>query len=188
MAQTLERISCETGSALATLPAPYTQPCSQILATDVIYAPIWTDGVTTPAAGRASTTVAATSVFTYPYGGTSGIPSTPPTNGNCVPWSAQCRITIHYANPASNPTQLFIQNLWNDTSRVATVNGVANTPVTCTQLSQSAEPAANKVQVPAGQLDLTGGSPLSLSGTGDGDATHVTSYEDLLFPHDELDA
>jgi hypothetical protein len=184
MAQTLERISCETGSALAALPAPYTQPCSQILATDVIYAPIWTDTLTTPQPD-VLTTVAGTGVFTYPYGGTAGIPSTPPTNGSCVPWSAQCRITIHYANPASNPTQLFIQNLWNDTSRVATVKGVANTPVTCT-LCHNPLSAANKEQVPAGQLDLTGGSPLSLSGTGDGDATHVASYEDLLFPHDEL--
>ena len=32
------------------LPEPYTQPCSQILATDVIYAPVWTHGVTTPQA------------------------------------------------------------------------------------------------------------------------------------------
>ena len=105
MAQTLARISCETGSALASLPAPYTQPCSQILATDVIYAPIWTDAVTTPQADVLNV-VAGTNVFTYPYGGTTGIPSTPPTNGSCAPWSAQCRITIHYANPASNPTQL----------------------------------------------------------------------------------
>ena len=29
MAQTLERISCETGSALGQLPEPNTQPCSQ---------------------------------------------------------------------------------------------------------------------------------------------------------------
>jgi hypothetical protein len=182
MAQTLERISCETGSALASLPAPYTQPCSQILATDVVYAPIWTDTVTTPQADVLNV-VAGTNVFSYPYGGTTGIPSTPPTNGSCAPWSAQCRITIHYANPASNPTQLFIQNLWNDSSRVATVNNVANTPVTCT-LCHNPLSAQNKVQVPAGQLDLTG-LPASGAG-GDGDVTHVESYEDLLFSHDEL--
>jgi hypothetical protein len=173
MAQTLERISCETGSALASLPAPYTQPCSQILATDVVYAPIWTDSVTPPQPDNA---------IDFPYGGTTGIPSTPPTNGSCAPWSAQCRITIHYANPASNPTQLFIQNLWNDTSRVATVNNVANTPVTCT-LCHNPLSAQNKVQVPAGQLDLTG---VASSGGGDQDVTHVESYEDLLFSHDEL--
>jgi hypothetical protein len=181
MAQTLERISCETGSALAALPAPYTQPCSQILATDVIYAPIWTDGIATPQADVLNV-VAGTNVFTYPYGGTTGIPSTPPTNGSCAPWSAQCRITIHYANPASNPTQLFIQNLWNDTSRVATVNGVANTSITCT-LCHNPISAQNKAQVPAGQLDLTG---VASSGGGDGDVNHVQSYEDVLFSHDEL--
>ncbi len=182
MAQTLERISCETGSALAGLPVPYTQPCSQILATDVIYAPIWTDTVTTPQADVLNV-VAGANVFSYPYGGTSGIPSTPPTNGSCAPWSAQCRITIHYANPASNPTQLYIQNLWNDTSRVATVNGVANTSITCT-LCHNPLSAQNKVQVPAGQLDLTGVA--SSGATGDNDVTHVQSYEEVLFSHDEL--
>jgi Tol biopolymer transport system component len=175
MAQTLERISCETGSALAGLPAPYTQPCSHILATDVVYAPIWTDTVTTPQPDVA---------LDYPYGGTTGIPggATPP-NGNCMPWSAQCRITIHYANPASNPTQEYIQNLWNYASRVATVNNVPNTPVTCT-LCHNPLSAQNKVQVPAGQLDLTGVA--SSGATGDNDVTHVQSYEDVLFSHDEL--
>jgi hydrazine synthase alpha subunit-like protein len=182
MAQTLSRISCETGSALAALPAPYTQPCSQILATDVIYAPIWTDTVTTPQPD----VLLSPNVFTYPYSGTAGIPGgSTPLNGNCAPWSAQCRITIHYANPASNPTQEYIQNLWNYASRVATINGVPNSPATCT-LCHNPLNAQNKEQVPAGQLDLTGGAPLSVSGTGDGDATHVASYEDLLFPHDEL--
>ncbi|MGD0501992.1 MAG: hypothetical protein ABSD02_04575 [Steroidobacteraceae bacterium] len=182
MAQTLERISCEKGSALAALPVPYTQPCSQILATDVIYAPIWTDTITTPQPD-VLTVVGGTKFFSYPYGGTTGIPSAPPTNGSCAPWSAQCRITIHYANPASNPTQLFVQNLWNDISRVATVNNVANTPITCT-LCHNPLSAQNKVQVPAGQLDLTG-LPESVTG-GDGDATHVQSYEEVLFSHDEL--
>lgn len=182
MAQTLARISCETGSPLPNLPAPYTQPCSQILTTDVIYAPIWTDTITTPQPDILNV-VAGTDIYTYPYAGTTGIPSAPPTNGSCAPWSAQCRITIHYANPNSNPAQLFIQNLWNDTARVATVNGVANTSVTCT-LCHNTLNAQNQVQVPAGQLDLTGGA--SSGASGDDDATHVESYEDVLFPHDEL--
>jgi hypothetical protein len=173
MAQTLQRLTCESGSPFPTLPPPYTQPCSQILATDVSYAPIWTDTVTTPQADA---------VIDYPYAGTTGIPSAPPTNGNCIPWSAQCRITIHYANPASNPTQLFIQNLWNDTSRMGTVKGVANTPIVCTSCHDTLD-ANKKAQVPLGQLDLTGGAS---SGGGDNDVTHVQSYEDLLFPHDEL--
>ena len=164
MAQTLERISCEKGSPFA--------PCSQLMTTDVIYANLWTTGVTLPA-GDVDT------AFSYTYSGTTGIPSSPPmVIGNCIPWSAQCRITIHYANPASNPTQLFIQNLWSNASRVATVNGVANTSVTCTNCHNELN-LQNKIQVPAGQVDLTGG-PSSA------DITVVTSYTDLLFQHDEL--
>ncbi len=180
MAQTLARISCEQGSALATLAEPYTQPCSQILQTDVIYTPIWTYGVTTPQAD---------SSVDYPYGTSVsgatnlGIPSTPPTNGSCTPWSAQCRITIHYANANSNPAQLFIQNLWNSTTRVATVNGVANTSVTCT-VCHNPLSAQNKEQVPAGQLDLTGGpsGPNVITP----DPTLVSSYQNVLSQHFEL--
>jgi Hydrazine synthase alpha subunit middle domain/WD40-like Beta Propeller Repeat len=180
MAQTLARISCEQGSALGKLAEPNTQPCSQILASDVIYAPIWTQGVTTPQADN---------YIDLPYGtsvtnaANLGIPSTPPTNNNCVPWSAQCRITIHYANANSNPTQLFIQNLWNSTTRVATVNGVANTSVTCTNCHNTLN-LQNKPQVPAGQLDLTGGT--SGPNVVTPDATLVTSYQNVLSQHFEL--
>jgi hypothetical protein len=174
MAQTLERISCETGSALAKLPEPLTQPCSQILTTDVIYTPIWTNSVTTPQPDQN---------IDYPYGTsvtgatTEGIPSTPPVNGNCFPWSAQCRITIHYANPNSNPVGLFIQNLWSSLTRTATVNGVANTSVTCTNCHNTVN-LQTQIQVPAGQLDLTAGASTV-------DATIVSSYENLLFQRDE---
>ncbi|HTV97561.1 MAG TPA: hypothetical protein VME42_16265 [Steroidobacteraceae bacterium] len=173
MAQTLERISCETGSALASLPEPYTQPCSQVLTTDVIYAPVWTSGVTTPQADANIDYYYGTSVT---GASTQGIPSTPPMIiGNCIPWSAQCRITIHYANPASNPVGLFIQNLW-QTARGPVVNGVATQ--TCTNCHNPVS-LQNQNQVPAGQLDLTAAASAA-------DATIVNSYEDLLFQHDEL--
>ena len=159
MAQTLARVSCVKGSAI---------PCSQILSSDVIYAAVWTAGTTPPQADTA---------FSYTYGGAAGIPGSPPTNANCANWSAQCRITIHYANANSNPPQLYIQNLWNLPSRTATVNGVANTPVTCT-LCHNTIDAKNAVQVPTGQLDLTGGASSV-------DPSVVTSYEQVLFPHDE---
>lgn len=173
MAQTLQRISCATGSTLA--------PCSQMLATDVIYANVWTTGVTLPAGSTDAS-------FSYTYGGTtaapaSGIPSAPPTNGSCTPWTAQCRITIHYANANSNPVGLYIQNLWNSATRTATVNGVADTSITCT-LCHNPLSAANKVQVPAGQLDLTGGSGGQNVVTPD--ATLVTSYQNVLSQHFEL--
>jgi hypothetical protein len=161
MAQTLARISCETGSTL---------PCSQILATDVVYAPVWTTGVTLPA------TLPADSPISYTYSGTAGLSETPPTNANCVPWSAQCRVTIHYANAAS-PNQLFIQSVWNLSTRTATVQGVANSPATCVTCHNPVN-AMKAIQVPTGQLDLTGGASSV-------DTSVVTSYESLLFPRDE---
>jgi hypothetical protein len=63
MAQTLARISCEKGSALA--------PCSETLTTDVVYANVWTQGVTLPVGETDAS-------FSYTYGGTQGIPSAPP--------------------------------------------------------------------------------------------------------------
>lgn len=174
MAQTLERISCETGSALASLPQPYTQPCSQILTTDVIYAPVWTEGVTTPQADNNIDLYYSASVVNGDSN--EAIPSTPPmVIGNCIPWSAQCRITIHYANPASNPADLFIQNLWT-TARGPVVNNVATQ--TCTNCHNPVS-LANQVQVPAGQVDLTSNASTT-------DATIVNSYEQLLFQRDEL--
>jgi hypothetical protein len=174
MAQTLERISCESGSALANLPQPYTQPCSQTLTTDVIYAPVWTNGVTTPQPDANIDLYYGASVVNGDS--TQAIPSTPPMIvGNCIPWSAQCRITIHYANPASNPTQLFIQNLW-QTARGPVVAGVATQ--TCTNCHNPVN-LQNQIQVPAGQVDLTGVASTV-------DATIVQSYEELLFQHDEL--
>ena len=62
MAQTLARISCTKGSAI---------PCSQILATDVLYANVWTTGVTLPA------TLPADAPISYTYGGTAGYSGIP---------------------------------------------------------------------------------------------------------------
>jgi hydrazine synthase alpha subunit-like protein len=170
MAQTLARISCENGSPFA--------PCSQIPTTDVLYANVWTTGVTLPT-GDVDANIS------YTYGGTAGIPGTPPTNSSCAApgWTAECRITIHYANPNSNPVQLFLQNLWNNPARVATVNGVANSPAVCTTCHNSLN-AMSQPQVPAGQLDLTGGAPSSFNSQTD--PTLVQSYAQLLFQHDEL--
>jgi hypothetical protein len=159
MAQLLARISCESGS---------TMTCSQVPSSDVLYANVWTTGLTLPA-GDVDANVS------YAYAGTAGLSETPPTNANCVPWSAQCRITIHYAN-AANATQLFIQSIWNLSTRSVTVAGVA-TPAVCVTCHNSVN-AANAIQVPTGQLDLTGGASSV-------DTTVVTSYEQLLFPHDE---
>jgi Tol biopolymer transport system component len=159
MAQTLARISCESGSTIT---------CSQIPSSDVIYTNIWTTGVTLPTGDTDA-------AFSYTYADAT---PTAPTNSNCVPWSAQCRSTVHYAATLAGVVtpQLYIQSLWNLTPRTATVNGVA-TQATCTNCHNGVS-AANAIQVPSGQLDLTGG-PSTV------DITVTQSYEELLFPHDE---
>jgi hypothetical protein len=150
--------------------------CSQVLSTDLLYTPIWTSGVTVPA-GVEDKAIA------YTYSGTNGLPELPPANASCTPWSAQCRIVIHYANAAS-PTQVYLQALWNLTTRpsvtftgTSSLNGTTGSP-TCTNCHNSIS-LMNAIQVPAGQLDLTG---TAVSAT---DATILNSYELLLTPHDE---
>jgi hypothetical protein len=161
MAQTLSRLTC---SANGTTPLGAATPCSQILSADVTYDGIWTAG-TTP--------LKADAAFAYTYTGVAGLSEIPPTNSNCVPWSAQCRITIHYdMDPVK---QLFMQSVWSLASRTNTVNMVPMTSTTCTTCHNPANAMA-MVQVPQGQLDLTG----SASNV---DPTVVTSYEELLFAH-----
>ena len=154
MAQTAARITCVKGSAI---------PCTQIPSPDVIYSNIWTTGVTVPV-GQVDAS------FSYTY---AALSEPPPTNASCTPWSAQCRITIHYAS-AQSPNQLYLQSVWNLTPRTAAAGGAS---IVCTVCHNTLS-ATNAIQVPAGQLDLTGG-------TSNVDTTVVTSYEQLLFPHDE---
>jgi hypothetical protein len=152
MAQTLARITCVSGST-----------CSQLLTSDVLYTSIWTTG-TTPAAPDKP--------IAYTYTGTTGLSESPPTNASCVPWTAQCRITIHYANDPVK--QQFLQSVWSLPGRLAPDMVTPATCVTChTEVG-----AAATLMVPQGQLDLTG---LASSV----DTTVVTSYEQLLFPHNE---
>src|SRR5882757_1735148 len=94
MAQTLARITCVNGGT-----------CSQLLTSDVIYTNIWTTG-TTPAA--------ADTPFSYLY---ADLSESPPTNASCTPWTAQCRVTIHYANDPVK--QQFLQSVWNVPDRLS---------------------------------------------------------------------
>jgi hypothetical protein len=160
------------GSTNTTQTAP---TCSQVLSTDLLYTPIWTTGVTLPT-GFQDNPIA------YTYSGTNGLPELPPANASCMPWTAQCRVDIHYAS-AQSPTQLYIQALWNLTTRPAvtfkgtsSLNGTTGSP-TCVNCHNTVN-TMSAIQVPAGQLDLTGGASTV-------DPTIVTSYEILLFPHDE---
>jgi Hydrazine synthase alpha subunit middle domain len=163
MAQTLARLTC---SANGTQINGSMTPCSQILSMDVIYDGIWTAGTTPPQADTP---------FSYTYQGVAGLNESPPINSSCVPWSAQCRITIHYdMDPVK---QLFMQSVWSLASRTNTVNGVAMTSTTCTVCHNQVNAMA-MLQVPQGQLDLTGGASSV-------DTTVVQSYEELLFAHNE---
>jgi hypothetical protein len=170
MATTLAFNTCGTTSKTQSAPT-----CSQILSSDVVYQPVWTTGVTIPATFQDTP-------ISYTYAGANGLSELPPINASCVPWTAQCRIDIHYAS-AQSPTQLYIQALWNLTTRPAVtfsgssdLNGTTASP-TCTVCHNTVS-AANAIQVPAGQLDLTGGVSTVVT-------TVVTSYELVLFPHDE---
>ena len=163
MAQTLARYTC---TANGTTPSGAATPCSQYLSEDVLYDGIWTVGTTPP---QADTKIALT------YTGAAGLNEPPPTNSSCVPWSAQCRITIHYDD---DPVKLlFLQSVWSLATRTNTVNGVAMTSTTCITCHNKVNAMA-MVQVPQGQLDLT--NPPSTQ-----DITVDTSYEELLFPHNE---
>ncbi|HEY4174732.1 MAG TPA: hypothetical protein VGM42_17015, partial [Rhodopila sp.] len=131
--------------------------CSQIPSADVIYTDAWTDPV---AAGRP-----ADAAFAYLY---SDLSTLKPTNAHCATWDPLCRSSIHYP--------LDIQPIWNF-SRQTTVGGVVSDH-TCVLCHNPAD-AANAVQmVPAGQLDLTDSASTV-------DPTVITSYEELLFAHNE---
>jgi Hydrazine synthase alpha subunit middle domain/WD40-like Beta Propeller Repeat len=161
MAQTLALSTC---SANGTTPNGAITPCSQILNSDVIYDGIWTVGTTPPQADTP---------FAYTYANAT---PTAPTNANCATWSAQCRSTIHYAVTLTGVAtpNLFLQSIWDKATRTNVVNGVM-TSTTCSVCHDPVNAMA-MVQVPQGQLDLTG----SVSNV---DTTVVTSYEQVLFAH-----
>ena len=170
MAQTLARISCETGSLMI---------CSQLLITDVVYTNIWTTGAgVTPPAG-----VPSDSNFSYLYTDLSTPSPILADFANCSPWTAQCRSTIEYY-PNQPPLHVGqLQPIWNLSPRFATVNGVAGTTnVSCTNchnpVSTPTPPAVAAPQLPGGSLDLTGGASSVVT-------TVATSYEQLLFSRPE---
>ena len=152
--------------ANALTPSGATTPCSELPTIDVIYSDVWTDPVK---AGRA-----ADAPFSYLY---ANITTTSPANAHCAIWDPLCRSTIHYPDAAADgnvPHQL--QPLWN-VSRPSKVPGDPNPDHSCI-ICHNPVNAAAAIQVPAGQLDLTD----SASSV---DPTVITSYEELLFAHNE---
>ena len=131
--------------------------CSQIPSIDVIYADVWTDATV---AGRP-----ADAPFAYQY---ADLSTAKPTNAHCQPWDPLCRSTIHYP--------LHIQPIWSFV-RPSLVPNDPHPDHTCV-LCHNPTNAAAAPEVPGGQLDLTA----SISTV---DTTVSTSYEDLLFAHNE---
>jgi len=148
MADTRAWNTCQSGASTV---------CSEVPSSDVIYTDVWTDPV---AAGRPPD-----APFSYLY---SNLTTLIPTNAHCAIWDPLCRSTIHYP--------LHIQPVWSFVRQTLT-GGVVTSDHTCV-LCHNPVSAANAVQVPGGQLDLTGS-------TSTVDTTVVTSYEELLFAHNE---
>lgn len=83
-------------------------------------------------------------------------------------WDSKCRITIHYEH--------HIQPLWEADRRICDEAGNVIEDRTCTTCHSSGP--ANNVQVPAGQLELTGDASPD-------NAAHLRSYRELLFTDNE---
>jgi hypothetical protein len=135
---------------------PATILCSQVPSADVIYTDVWTSP---GAPGHAAS-------FSYLY---SDLFTRPPTNAHCAIWDPLCRSTIHYP--------LNIQPIWNFSPRPISAGGVV-TDRTCVLCHNPADAANATQMVPAGQLDLTDSASTA-------DPTVITSYEELLFAHNE---
>ena len=163
MADTRAQRTCVNGVT----PSGATTPCSQLPTIDVIYSDVWTDPV---AAGRP-----ADMPFAYLYADLS-TPS--PANSHCAKWDGLCRSTIHYPDAvADGNVSHQIQPIWN-LSRPSIVPGDPNPDHKCVLCHNPVNAAAKKAEVPAGQLDLTD-SASSVT------PTVTTSYEELLFAHNE---
>jgi hypothetical protein len=142
----------------ATTCAGSATPCSEVPSIDVIYSDVWTDPVMAGRQPDAS--------FTYAY---AELSTAKPNNALCLPWYPECRSTIHYP--------VHIQPIWSFSRPSATVATDPNPDHTCV-LCHNPLSAAKVPQLPQGQLDLTGSTDSVVTSV-------VTSYEELLFAHNE---
>jgi hypothetical protein len=121
--------------------------CSQRLSVNVNYDDVWTDPVAAARPADAS--------FAWTYG-SPGFATPAPVRSSCVTnWNSTCRVIINYPQ--------HIQPLWQ-------LDRGANTCTNC----HAAADAGALVQLPAGQLDLSGGP----SGE---EQLHLVSYRELFF-------
>ncbi len=153
MADTRVALTCASGTGTA---------CAEVPAIDVSYVDVWTD----PAVRKPDAS------FSYLY---SDLSTPKPSNAHCVTWDALCRSTIHYPDSTSPPYH--IQSLWDFPRQTLDSSGNVLTDHTCV-LCHNPGSAQKTVQVPAGQIDLTGGASST-------DPTVTSSYRQLLFPRDQ---
>jgi hypothetical protein len=131
--------------------------CSEVPSIDVAYVDVWTDpAVRAPDAS-----------FSYLYASLSTLK---PTNAHCAVWDPLCRSTIHYP--------LNIQPVWSFKRQTLAADGVTVLSDHTCVLCHNPVNAANAVELPAGQLNL-------MASASSVDATVFTSYEELLFAHNE---
>jgi Hydrazine synthase alpha subunit middle domain len=140
-------------------------PCAQMVpSVDVIYTDVWTNpAVATPNP----------SIY-YRYEDSTEFYTPFPTSALCITqWAANCRIEINYPE--------HVQPLW-DYQRLITnpTTGAVIANNTCTQAGcHNPLNAAGAAQVPAGNLDLTSSASAN-------EPQEVTSYQQLLFPHNTV--
>ncbi len=129
---------------------------------DVVFDDVWTDPV---AAGRAPD-----APFAYLY--TDLSTPAPVNNTQCLTtWSALCRTVINY-DDHMHPIWEVVRQIIDPADGVTVL-----ADNTCT-LCHNTLDAAGMAQIPAGQLDLTGGPSAD-------EADHQTSYRELLFTDNE---
>jgi Hydrazine synthase alpha subunit middle domain len=140
-------------------------PCLQMVpSVDVIYTDVWTNpAVATP-----------NPPIYYRYEDTTEFHTPFPTSALCITqWASNCRIQINYPE--------HLQPLW-DYQRVVTnpTTGAVIANNTCTQAGcHNPQNAAGAAQTPAGNLDLTSSASAN-------EPQEVTSYQQLLFPHNTV--
>jgi Hydrazine synthase alpha subunit middle domain len=140
-------------------------PCAQMVpSVDVIYTDVWTNpAVATP-----------NPPIYYRYEDTTEFYTPFPTSALCITqWASNCRIEINYPE--------HIQPLW-DYQRLVTnpTTGAVIANNTCTQAGcHNPLNAAGAAQTPAGNLDLTSSASAN-------EPQELTSYQQLLFPHNTV--
>jgi Hydrazine synthase alpha subunit middle domain len=182
-------IAAGTGDTMAKARADWScgnEQCASVTpSVNLLSADVWPIGndphgsVPAPVVPPATTPVDRPADIAIRYIGGGGLKTKLPTSSSCATtWSSLCRIVINYLE--------HVQPMWDLTRPV--LDPVTGMPIQdangvdldnkCSSCHSRLD-AANANRVPAGFLELTGDLM-------DNDPDHVTSYNQLLFAHDQL--